>query len=230
MFNKVTHIIPFILSAAFSVPTHAVIQGVLDFMEPTGIVEQGESIELWVTLTLDESSDPIIRGSNVFPFGVDLDIFPAGAHSFETDQYESFASYDYVYPFFFNGCSSLVCYDSGVYEPQIVIEHENSWVNFSGEINPGEGRDFLLFYLNPKNSNIPIGEYSLYDVGIGMIVAGTDQNGLYLSEELYYFDTACYDESCGLSRTVVPLPASVWLFITGLAVLVGMKSRENFLK
>ncbi len=98
--------------------------------------------------------------------------------------------------------------------------------NESFLLNPGESMDFLALAFQPIDGLAGNGTFELYDAGLGLYFYGTDSNG-DRHRNSYLFGRACESRTsdCVFTRTVVPVPAAVWLFGSGLGLL-GWMSRK----
>jgi hypothetical protein len=208
----------------------AAVIGTLSFTTPTGTVTPTESIDVWVTLTLDESSDPLSYLPNDgFPSGVNPDDIPLEAYSFDVDDFVPFDSYNYVSAFTSRSCSdtfTVGCSDVGS-EYGWSSANSDNWFDFEGTINPGESVDFKLYTLTPADGSATPGFYEAFNVGLGLSVYGEDADGNELEADIYQFYTDCGDASCDFSRTVVPIPAAAWLFGSAMVGLVGLARRRS---
>ncbi len=92
------------------------------------------------------------------------------------------------------------------------------------DMNAGESRDFLAGYFIP-NGSVELGTYNLFNNVQFLALFQGDIDHLESLTAALNLASACTngDTSCGFSRTVavtaVPLPATIWLFISALGLL-----------
>ncbi|MBV2091251.1 MAG: hypothetical protein KUF72_10200 [Candidatus Thiodiazotropha sp. (ex Ctena orbiculata)] len=203
-----------------SAPAYPAVMGSLVFTEPTASVTANEIIDVWVTLSLEEDSDPLSYDSSNPPFyGWQETDFPADANGVPFARYERTALYTT------RNCSdtfTLGCNDAGS-QYRFSVPASDSWFTLDRTIYPAETADFLLYQLTPDADGAEPGLYQLHTAGLGLSVQGWDGSGNSIVEELFGFRTTCMDASCTFSREVapIPIPAAVWLFGTALLGLVG---------
>lgn len=214
----------FILCLPLSGSSYAAVLSTLSFTTPADTVTPTDSIDVWVTLSLDPSSEALTFDWFAPYGGLPASMIPAGI----------FASYSHMNMYsnahcadstpngnFFNGCGpgeySYTPAPSGSAGSWFAIE--NPFV-----MNPGESRDFLFGTFAPANGAVTPGDYTIYDVEIGFTIIGSDIDGNYA-----YWDASlgrtCASKTadCAFTRTVavVPLPAALWLLGFGLIGLSG---------
>ncbi|MCG7915096.1 MAG: hypothetical protein JAY71_14625 [Candidatus Thiodiazotropha weberae] len=216
------------IAALQSAPAYPAVMGSLVFTEPTATVAANEIIDVWVTLTLEESSDPLSYDRSSPPFyGWQEADFPTDANG------APFASYERAVLYTTRTCSdtfTLNCGDAGS-QYSFSVPTANAWFTFDGTMNPGDRADFLLYQLIPDADGAEPGIYELHTAGFGLSVQGWDGSGNSIVEELFGFRTTCMDASCTFSREVapIPIPAAMWLFGSALLGLVGFsRHREGF--
>ncbi|MDY0006795.1 MAG: VPLPA-CTERM sorting domain-containing protein [Spongiibacteraceae bacterium] len=209
------------------------------FTTPNGTVGPTDTIEVWVTLTLDPTSDPLtfdanspdpLKGlpSSMVPTeGLPWDVFDAVT-------FAPFASYTKTVPAFYTNCSSSVGNNYCVsHDQQDAPYYRNAfnhdpitWFNTQTlNLAPGEpGLDILLYQLTPTNGVTAPGHYALDSLMIGFVVFGLDEHG---TEIFALIDFRC--DTCSFVRTVseVPVPAAVWLFGSALLGLAGSAKRHR---
>ncbi|MCG7871384.1 MAG: hypothetical protein N0C83_00425 [Candidatus Thiodiazotropha lotti] len=214
------------IAALQSAPAYAAVMGSLVFTEPTATVAADETINVRVTLFLDENSDPLRYNRSAPPLhGWHEEEFPAEANGVP------FASYERVVPFTTRTCSdtfTLNCGDAGS-QYRFSAPTSDSWFAIDGTISPGDTADFLLYQLIPDADGADPGIYELHTAGLGLSVQGWDGSGHAVVEELFGFRTTCLDASCTFSREVapIPIPAAVWLFGSALLGLVGFSRHRD---
>lgn len=218
------------LTLASSVASAAVVS-TLSFTTPSGTVGPTDTIDIWVTLTLDPSSDPLTFDRNQADGNLPASLLPIDATWGEYKVGE-FASYDAVHTYFSYICSGNLltssC-DGGEYT-SIWFDNPYSWGrDGSLVLQPGESRDFLLRRFSPTDGSAALGEYTLGGIELGFYVTGEDAEGRWLSQHVSLGNTcASGDSSCLFTRTVseVPLPAGIWLFGSALMGLAGVRHRR----
>lgn len=190
---------------AFCTAANAAYVGSLAFVTPSGTVGPSDEVPIWVRLTLDASSDPLIvttdAGSSP-PFGVPLTNYPSLASflspqlqgqglSYETESVDISQIYLNTSfgctTTFSNGCSP------GAYTFSFNTSGPDS-INFlpdgatpSVSVAAGGSRDYLFGYFRPTGGNpVDPGTYYFYTttlllqfVGTGTyrIIDGYDQDG-----------------------------------------------------
>ncbi len=218
------------LAAGMLQSANAAVIGSLTYIDPTGTVSADESIDVWVRLSLDASSDPLTYDPfDSFPNGVNFDDLPIDGVN-EFGDLVPFEAYDFISQFISRSCNdtfTVGCSSPGS-QYGYSVPGTNEWFQFSGTINPGESLDILLYTLDPVGGSAAPGFYELFNAGLGLFVEGEDEFGNILSEDVYAFFTNCPDANCTFSRTVtaVPVPAAVWLFGTALFGLAGLSRRK----
>lgn len=198
----------------------AALTGSLSFRDRVGVVTPTESIEVWLTLSLDASSDPLITDADRhIVSGVDLSEFGTVDDSYLntaflcSGTFTSFCTSGPPYKFTFNvGPDSLVF-------PR----------NF--DMQPGQSRDFLFGTFAPSNGAVAPGTYRFYTATLHAGAEGLDQAGAPLERTIDLFSTCGNgDDSCAFERTVVaqqvvPEPASVMFVLPAIVAGVVLRKR-----
>lgn len=224
-----------ILLLAASATANAAIIGTLTFRDPTGTVNSNEAIEVWVTLTLDAASDPLVYDHTINSYGgIDPSTFPATGE-LDAPPYNEvpFDSYVYVSPFTTRSCNDTFAAPgcgglTSAYQWGGASSLDD-WFNWSGTLNPGESTDIFLYQLFPTTGNAPVGTYQAFNVGLGLTVHG--YNNTYqeqVTADLFSISTGCAPGGCSFTRTVipaVPVPGALWLLGSGVAALGLIRRR-----
>lgn len=222
------------LSALVAGAADAAVIGSLAFRDPAATVNATDTIDLWVTLTLDQASDSLSYDPySGYPNGLNpLDI-PATGRPITGGPSSSFASYSYISQFttrFCGGTFIVPCSGTGsqytVSSPSSDPDH---WFNWAGTLNPGESLDILLYRLAPADGTADPGLYTLYQVGLGFRVVGRNSSYQEIQADVHRFNTpSCSNSICAFTRTVtaIPVPGAVWLFGGALAGLGLLRRRR----
>jgi len=216
-------------AALYSTSAASAVIGTLVYDDPTGTAFTTDSIDVWVTLTLDPSSDSLtFDRTDPFPSGIDPADIPTEAWDWNTSSYVPFETYDFIGPTTIRYCDdtfTVGCRNPG---SQYTYTTGSDWPNFSGTINPGESVSFKLFELDPVGGSAAPGTYQLFTAGIGLSVYGEDPDGNQIDADIYQFFTDCPDTNCVFTREVsaVPIPAAAWLFGSALFGLAGIARRR----
>lgn len=220
------------------VVSQADVVGTLSFTDPLDrVVGPNETIEVWVTLTLDEFSDSLVFDSSLEFYGFDESELPTEAYNWQTDEYETFESYDYVGAFSSRSCNDTFTSSEsspcrgGEYSANSV-NGQNSWFGQSSlELHAEESISFLLYEFAPKEGGAAEGTYEATSLGFGLTVYGTSlESGGELDADLFRFSTSdCFSgPECTFTRTVaVPLPAASLLYGFGLLTLGLLRERPR---
>jgi hypothetical protein len=191
--------------------------GSLVFTDPTGTVAPTDTIDVFLTLTLDGAS-PALTTDN----GVILSSGP-------TDDELTAAGFDLAQGVSTNlnigaGCSgtfTTVCSDGPPYDFTFQFD------NFNATLDVQPGADFTYLYgrFTPTGGHAPAGTYNFFDAGLFIQAFGKDTNGDNLHVDFRIADT-CLDgpsAGCAFTRTVVgsdaPEPAAWLLMLAGFGGL-----------
>ncbi len=221
------------LTFASSMVSAAVVS-TLSFTTPTGTVGPTDTIDVWVTLTLDPSSDPLTYDGSYADWNLPVSLMPAAgwlASSGAEMKWAPFASYDLVLPTYgFRCIGNLVSASCGDGEySRSVATGIGTWFGPQLNMQPGESRDFNVLQFTPTNGSATPGEYFLSGLMIGFYALGKDSEGNELRGFTPLGDACRFDDSsCMFTRTVseVPLPAGIWLFGSALIGLAGARFRR----
>jgi len=214
----------------------------LSFIEPRGVVSPTDSIEVWMRLSLDPLSDPLIFDRSVGPTAgvhpslipVEGDVYYPDTYTFKTrpfDVYQGVAigiGYGYLHNTFIN--------DDGPDEYRFDSNHSSSdafnlIVADGFVLNPGESLDYLHGTFTPRVDGYATPkDYTFYNASLSLRFFGLSPEGEILNAYVN-LATSCptRDASCSFSRTVsaVPVPAAFYLFSSGLIALVSMVRRKQ---
>lgn len=206
----------------------------LSFTTPSGTVGPTDSIDVWVTLSLDAASDPLTFDASVNPLAdLPSSLIPAAAEVWNGSGYDSvpFDSYEYTSQFTSRVCSGTftnACSD-GEYHIEAVTSGSNTWFGTSSlNLTAGESQSFLIYQFTPTNGSAAPGDYIFYSAGLGFTVHGIDMDGNSIEQDIAFDACTSQSDSCAFTRTVsaVPVPAAVWLFGSGLLGLLGLAKRR----
>lgn len=150
-----------IMFAALGVPSvqAALPTGTLTFLEPTGTVQADASIDVWVRLTLDSSSAPLLLNNALPNYGalladVDNDFF---THWLSINSAITNTAYE---------CSGTFdpCSDSAPYKFHFNLPPSASSFNFQSDISlaPGQSIDYKFGTFVPRNGPVAPGSYRFF--------------------------------------------------------------------
>ncbi|MCQ8119740.1 hypothetical protein [Methylomonas rosea] len=233
----------------------AAYSGSLSFVQPTGTVDVTDNIPVWLKLSLDATSDPLVFssvGGGNPPFGINPANYPTSFSYYDSNTGQTSFIDDGV----------LVSVDTISLEPDFFPEgtflangSSSAPYEFSLDstltkqniaLSPGESLEYLLGTFIPRNGVAPAGNYEFYNSGLSLIFQGTvrvrelDENGDpvfvdFVNAEgiLEIARTACAVESptCSdiFSRTAVaapvPVPSAFWLFGSAMLGFIGYSRR-----
>lgn len=212
------------LSLAAVVVPASTFEGTIEFTNPTGTVLPTDSIDIYVTLT-NTSTSTFTYDESVDGFGgLDPANFPATGDDYSNNNFGvPFDSYDQTYAFTGWSCDSSFDGGCGVGEYDYApASTADDWFTLTANgftLNPGASQDILLYRLTPTDGTATPGTYFAYSMGLGIGVSGMDANGNTLDGTVFELDTCqSGDPNCSFSRTVVPVPAAAWLFLSALGV------------
>ncbi len=206
----------------------------LTFRDPDGTASPSDTIPVWLTLTTDtgihfDSSDP--DGDSTYGGLVNPADIPTSGFSFNQPGSFVFAeitnvrlsnSFTCSGSFTSNGCPPGEQYDFSFNNADPTLSNLDFF-----NLNAGESRDFLFGEFTPIDGSADPGFYNFFSANlfIGFDGFGFDMDGNEVDVHSFLnLASTCPngDTSCDFSRTVVtavPLPATIWLFISALGLL-----------
>ncbi len=229
-----SNIIKFFIAASlmFGGNTYAAVVSSLSFTNPTGTATATDTIEIWVTLSLDPSSEALTYDSSISPLaGLPTSLIPTEGYDYVTSSYVPFASYTDAGPLTGRYCSGNFTDVCGAGE--YTFSGTSTWFDLTNNpltLNPGESRDFMLGTFVPTDGSAMPGDYIFYNGYLGFSISGLDAAGNTLDATINLGGTCQTGTAdCAFTRTVsaVPVPAAVWLFGSGLVGLAGIARRKK---
>ncbi|WP_020481412.1 hypothetical protein [Methylomonas sp. MK1] len=185
------------LALAWLPNAQAAYSGSLSFVQPTGTVVATDNIPVWLKLSLDAASDPLVysnTGGGTPPFGINPANYPTNFSYYDSNTSQSIYINNGVLiavnSISFStsiGCNGTFLADtcsSGPYEfnfdtssPDSILTQQNI------ALNPGDSFEYLLGNFTATNGAAPAGNYEFYASGLTMYFYGTvrgpklDENG-----------------------------------------------------
>ncbi len=211
---------------AAGLSAHAALPTVdLSFTQASGVVGSTDVIDVWVTLTVQPNSSPLVfDAASGNPFGFNPADLPVQGQNNAGDL-SDFASIDFVQTNTFYGCSGTftnTC-DPGAYTFTFHTSNDPGQpsFNFLPTLNlaPGASMTYLFGTFTPVGT-VADGTYTFYRTGATLLFTGLDATGQNI---FHYVDMgescpAGEEAGCAFTRTVVgvPEPQTYALLMAGL--------------
>ncbi len=207
----------------------------LTFTDPDGTVSPTDTVPVWLTLTTDtdmnfDGNDPFednTYGGLVNPADV-----PTSGFSFGQSGIFNFAEITNVQMNISFQCTGSFtsghCSPGDQYKFTFNTSPPTLALLNTFNLNAGESRDVLFGEFTPVDGSADEGTYNFFNASlfIGFDGFGFDMDGNEVDVHSHFnLASTCTngDTSCDFSRTVVgtavPLPATIWLFISALGLL-----------
>jgi len=226
--------IAFCISAA---PASADVLATLEFTQPTGTVGPNDPVEVWVKLTLDPDSDPVVFDAGN---GVQLNdsLLPAtGWYYDEQNQFHSadFVSYDATNTWTMDGyrCGGNflnLCSGNQSYQFEWNPHTNKPWFGgrLSLDLKPGDSMTYLFGTFVPRAGGADPGTYSFTSALAGFMIYGWSADSRYIQAFVTLAET-CPGNSCSFTREVlaVPEPGTYVMMSAGTMLLAWVARRRR---
>lgn len=229
--------------AAFAFTANAALPTVgVTFTQPSGTVGPGDSVEVWVTMSIDANDVPLVLDEAMPDFGLDpADLPTQGSYRDPgTGEYvwADFVSYDWAYLNTWFGCDTTFGQSCTGGPPYGFSFHTSSKpgkpsINFvtSFELQPGESYEYLFGVFAPSAGPVPADTYVFRNTGVSLNFRGVDIDGneLHADVDLGRTCPPGGDPTCGFTRTVtaIPEPATWGSMSLGLMLLGAVAYRRG---
>ncbi len=219
------------LSALAALPTVD-----MSFTQAAGVVGATDVIEVWVTLTVQPNSSPLIFDAALgVPFGLNPADLPVQGQN-NDGVLSDFASYNFLQTNTYYGCSGTFTNSCGPGAYAFDFHTNNlpgqPSFNFLPALNlaPGASMSYLFGTFTPVGT-VADGTYTFYRTGATLLFTGldaTDQN-IFSYYTLGETCPAGEEAACAFTRTVVgvPEPQTYALLMAGLLGLAWVARRRR---
>lgn len=208
-------------------PAAAVATGTLTFTQPTGSVSSTDSIDVYYTVALDQSSAAITTDSsgNIISGVTNADLLAAGIDPSLVTRSDINVSFS-CSGTFTNGCGGPP-YDFNFGFGAGSLSFTNSL-----DIQPGTTSNFLFGTFTPTGGIAPYGSYTFFDAGV--FAQFYDANNNHLGDVAFFDTCGSQTANCAFTRTVdsgpiggVPEPASWALMLVGFGLTGAVLRRRR---
>jgi hypothetical protein len=219
------------LAAQAALPTVDV-----SFTQAAGVVGPTDVIEVWVTLTVQPNSSPLVFDATLgSPFGFNPADLPVQGQN-NAGVLSDFASFTYVQTNTYFGCSGTftnTC-DPGAYTFNFHTDNlpAQPSFNFLPSLNlaPGASKSYLFGTFTPVGT-VAEGTYTFYRTGATIVFDGLDATGQNIFQYVTLGEScpAGEDAGCAFTRTVVgvPEPQTYAMLMAGLLGVGWMARRRR---
>lgn len=252
--NSTVRTLALVATLGLSGAVHAALPtGTLTFIEPTGTAKTTDNIEVWLRLSIDQTSVPLFLDSNQ-PQGGLSGVVPSDFDTLD-EKWVSIDSAQTNTWFMCSGTFTNVC-SPGAYQYEWNLPPSPNSFNWMRDINlqSGQSLDYHFVTFKPVGGAAAPGTYWFYGSGATLAIDGKgykaarDENGQYIydAQGNFVFDpnlvsleryhdiasTNCgpnsWDICPGFSREVVavPEPEAYAMLVAGLG-LIGFMARRK---
>lgn len=220
-------------AALMTAPAQAAVIATLSFTQPTGTVFSNQSIDVYLRLTLDPSSDALTTDAS----GTPTSGFDAAGYTGPIDLNDPntrivFNEFFECSGTFTSGCGNGPPYD---------FDFNTAQPNFIGPVNfdlqPGDSFEWLFGTFTPTGGNAPAGTYTFYNAGAFVQIYNPGADLIDPSDDMFDSITLAQtcpgqDAACAFTRQVlaapggVPEPAAWAMMLAGFG-LVGSAMRRR---